>query len=140
MVDADKAFNRLNRNVALHNIQFTCPSLATAIIDIYRTPCELVILSQEGTTQGDPLAMSFYALSVVPLMTRLTSAQQVWYADDACPYGSVEEVHKCWNDVNIHGSGLTVFSESFQVMVSWERVLLSVCHFFICWFKCEYYL
>ena len=82
MVDADNAFNRLNRNVALHNIQFTCPSLATTIIDIYRTPCELVIddnviLSQEGTTQGDPLAMSFYALSVVPLMTRLTSAQRL---------------------------------------------------------------
>ena len=29
LVDADNAFNRLNRAVALHNIQFTCPPLAT---------------------------------------------------------------------------------------------------------------
>ena len=117
MVDADNAFNRLNRNVALHNIQFTCPSLATTIINIYRTPCELVmdddvILSQEGTTQGDLLAMSFYALSVVPLMSRLTLAQQVWYADDACAYGSAEKVHKWWNDVNIHGPGFGYFPKA----------------------------
>ena len=28
LVDADNAFNRLNRTVALHNIQYTCPPLA----------------------------------------------------------------------------------------------------------------
>ncbi len=31
LVDATNAFNSLNRNTALHNIQFTCPALATVL-------------------------------------------------------------------------------------------------------------
>lgn len=50
------AFNILNRQVALHIICL-CPSIATILINLYRSPTELlvdgdVILSQEGTTQG----------------------------------------------------------------------------------------
>ena len=45
------------------------------------------ISSLEGTTQGDPLALSMYALAVVPLIRQLHStvpdASQVWFADDA---------------------------------------------------------
>ena len=60
LVDTSNAFNSLNRETALHNIQRLCPSLATALINIYSAPSELyvdgdVLLSQEGTTQGDPL-------------------------------------------------------------------------------------
>ena len=60
LVDASNAFNSLNRQTALHNIQRLCPSLATALINTYRAPSELyvhgdVLLSREGTTQGDPL-------------------------------------------------------------------------------------
>ena len=102
VIDADNAFNRLNRNVALHNIQYTCPPLATTLINVYRAPSDLVIdgeviLSQEGTTQGNPLAMPFYALSTVPLISKLTSSQarQVWYADDASAFGSIREV-RAW--------------------------------------------
>ena len=58
LADASNAFNSLNRQVALHNIQRICPSLATILINTYRAPTELfvdgdTILSQEGTTQGD---------------------------------------------------------------------------------------
>ena len=89
LVNASNAFNSLNRNVALHNIQFECPAISTFLINTYREPTELfidgeVIYSQEGTTQGDPMAMPMYAVATLPLIKRLPkSTTQVWYADDA---------------------------------------------------------
>ena len=73
LADASNAFNSLNRQVALHNIQRICPPLSTILINTYRAPTELfvdgdTILSQEGTTQGDPLAMPMYALATIPLI------------------------------------------------------------------------
>ena len=35
LVDASNAFNSLNREAALHNIRYTCPSLAKVLINIY---------------------------------------------------------------------------------------------------------
>lgn len=83
LVDAKNAFNSLNRQVALHNIQYICPQFATVLINTYRSPSRLIIgdgkeiLSLEGTTQGDNLAMSFYALSTVFLQERIKSAADV---------------------------------------------------------------
>ena len=37
LVDARNAFNRLNRKVALNNIQFICPPLALTPIESLRT-------------------------------------------------------------------------------------------------------
>ena len=60
LVDADDAFNRLNRAVALHNIQFICPPLSTTLTNIYRVPERLFVTGgvelsfAEGTTQGMP--------------------------------------------------------------------------------------
>ena len=68
LIDASNAFNSLNRRVALHNIQITCPPFSTIMINTYRQPSRMVVLgasdifSAEGTTQGDNLAMPFYAL------------------------------------------------------------------------------
>lgn len=50
---------RINRYSALHNVCRQCPSFAT---NYYRAPSDLfidgeIISSQEGATQGDPLAM-----------------------------------------------------------------------------------
>ena len=60
LVDDTNAFNTLNRQ---DNIRRLCPPIATILINSYRSPTELfmdgdIILSQEGTTQGDPLAMA----------------------------------------------------------------------------------
>ena len=73
LVDAANAFNSLNRRVALLNIQQSCPILASFVIKCYWHPVDLFvdgtsILSQEGTTQGEPLAMPLYALSTVRLI------------------------------------------------------------------------
>ena len=54
---------------------------------------EETFLSAEGTTQGDPLAMSMYALAVVPLINRLYYlADQIWYADDASASGTISQL------------------------------------------------
>ena len=50
-----------------------CPPLATILTNAYRSASFLFIdgtslLSQEGTTQGDPLSMPIYAVSVVPVI------------------------------------------------------------------------
>ena len=73
LVDASNAFNSLNRANALANIRGLCPPFSTILINLYRESADLVLgantlLSQEGTTQGDPLAMPFYALATRPLM------------------------------------------------------------------------
>ena len=59
LVDATNAFNSLNRSVAMHNIQQLCPPLSCILINTYCSPASLfvtgdTILSEEGTTQGDP--------------------------------------------------------------------------------------
>ena len=58
------------------------------------------ILSKEGTAQGDPLGMAMFALSMVPLIARLTKESeatlQVWFADDATGVGSFVSLKQCW--------------------------------------------
>ena len=43
LVDASNAFNRLNRRVALHNIQIIVPLFAPVLIDTYRVPSRLFV-------------------------------------------------------------------------------------------------
>jgi len=51
------------------------------------------LLSWEGTTQGDPLAMPMYAINLIPVIQHLKGiAKQVWYADDAAAGGAKELV------------------------------------------------
>ena len=101
MVDASNAFNSLNRVVALHNVRQICPSFATILINIYRFPACLfisgkVLMSEEGTTQGDPLAMPLYALATIPLIQQLPSGvEQIWYADGAC--GKPDALREWWD-------------------------------------------
>ena len=64
-VDAFNAFNNLNRHVALVNIQYLCPAVSKILINCYRDSANLYVggttlLSREGTTQGDPLAMIMF--------------------------------------------------------------------------------
>ena len=104
LIDASNTFNALNRAAALHKIRVLCQTLATYVINTYKQPALLFItggeelISAEGTTQGDPLSMSLYAISLQPLITRLhfsSAAKQCWFADDATGSGSLQDVRKC---------------------------------------------
>ena len=56
------------------------------------------MLSKEGTTQGDPLAMAMYAIGTQPLIRRLDGiAKQVWYADDSAAGSSIERLRRWWD-------------------------------------------
>ena len=115
LIDASNAFNSLNRASALHNVAVLCPTLAIYVTNTYRAPARHFVTggkelkSAEGTTQGDPLAMSFYAISFEPLITHLnlsSNAKQCWYADDATCAGALEEQRKWWDGLNEMGPSL----------------------------------
>ena len=111
LVDASNAFNSLNRQVALRNIRALCPPIATALINTYRRDVELFVdgstlYSQEGTTQGDPLAMPMYALALLPLIDKVNPASsviQTWYADDASAAGGISELRDWWDALVTEG-------------------------------------
>ena len=111
LVDASNAFNTLNRQVALANISVNCPAILPVLANTYRQPSFLfvggeVLISKEGTTQGDPLAMPMYALATVPLLTKVGTKEttQVWYADDAAAGGKFNFLKQWWNKLNTFGS------------------------------------
>jgi hypothetical protein len=92
LIDADNAFNRVNRAAALWNVQFSCPAMKHVLINFYRSRTRIFmngdgsfeLFSEEGTTQGCPLAMAMYAIACCPLLNRLLPlCKQVWFADDA---------------------------------------------------------
>ena len=88
LVDITNPFNLLNRQVTLLNCDKICPAMAHIIINTYRNNSHLFvegqsILSEEGTTQGDPSAMAMYAIGTLPMIHHLDGiAKQTWYADD----------------------------------------------------------
>ena len=115
LVDASNAFNMLNRKMALQSIQKLWPSLSQVLTNCYGGVSDLyvggqTILSQERTTQGDPLAMPMYAIGIIPLIRRLKEAgsRQVWYADETGA-GTLEQVNRWWTQLNEEGPAFGYF-------------------------------
>ena len=111
-------FNSLDRAAALHNVRILCPTIATYAINTYREPARLFIIggkelrSEEDATQGDPLAMYLYAVSVQPFIIRLnasTFVKQCWFAADDTGAGSLGELKKWWGELNESGPCLGYF-------------------------------
>ena len=111
LADASNAFNRLNRSMCLHNIRHLCPAIAGAVTNTYRHPARLFVdgeclLSEEGTTQGDPMAMPMYVIGLLPLMQKVASssaAQHIWFADDFTAAGRMRALRVWWNTLEEEG-------------------------------------
>ena len=111
LIDADNAFNSINRTVMLRNISWNCPILSTYINNCYCTPANLYIIggskmmSKEGTTQGDPTAMAAYVLGVTPLLpffhefitSNFNVTKEVAFADDFTVSGKISEIKEYWD-------------------------------------------
>ena len=129
-VDASNAFNSINRQVALQNIQRIFPLLAPMIINTYRNPSHLFIdcesiMSREGVTQGDPLAMAFYAIATIPLIEKLRQdTLQVWYADDAAGAGKLSCLRAWWDKINELGPAFGYFPNATKSHILVKEDLL----------------
>jgi len=93
MVDADNAFNRINRTHALWQARIQWPRAARFLYNTYQSGSELVIsgskkrlYSQEGVTQGDPLLMFLYGLGTLPLIKELNQILQTQYGTQMIPH------------------------------------------------------
>ena len=116
LVDANNTFKSLNCKVAILNIHQLCPSLATILTNTYRENASLFIdgdtlFSQAGTTQGDPYAMTMYAIATVPLIEKLQSSttNQVWYANDATAGGTLLNLKAWWTMLSSSGPSYGYF-------------------------------
>ena len=76
------------------------------------------LASQEGTTQGDPLAMPLYALSLMPLLHELHgTAHHIWYADDAQATGKLAALRKWWDLLASRGPGYGYFVNASKTIL-----------------------
>ena len=84
------------------------------MINTYRQPSRLIVLggqeitSEECTTQGDNLAMSFYALGTTAQLNfvkaNTSSVKQVLFADDASAADKLISLKEWWNVVITEGA------------------------------------
>ena len=125
LVDAENAFNNLNRKAAVKNIRELCPPFHQFLHNTYQSPAKLVIpagdgkydiiYSEEGCTQGDVAAMAKYGVALKPLTDKLSDAvnlnhcKQVWYADDSSAAGKLGEIRKWWNTLCKEGPAYGYF-------------------------------
>jgi hypothetical protein len=121
LVDAANAFNALNRKAALWQARFLWPRAARFLFNTYKGWAFLVLqgadeflLSKEGTTQGDPLAMAFYAIGILPLIRSLKDLKrrtQMWYADDASAGATLVEARQWFDQLCADGPAYGYFPE-----------------------------
>ena len=127
LVDASNAFNSVNRKVFLHNVKVICPSISTFVENCYQAPSRLFVIggvelkSSERTTQGDPIAMMIYAITIIPLILRTVDSvvasnepntKAAGYADDLFGAGSIEGLHKMWTFIRNEGPKYEYYQEA----------------------------
>ena len=99
----------LNRQAALQNITFICPEISTFLKSVYKSPTPFyikqhVIMSREGTTQGDVAAMQMYSIATKPMVYEgEKNTKKSFYADDAAGAGTFETVHEWWTSLLAQG-------------------------------------
>eukprot|EP00957_Ditylum_brightwellii_P028617 2162331-Ditylum_brightwellii.AAC.1 len=116
LVDAWNAFNKVSRRAMLWNVRHIWVTGSRFMFNMYRHWWKLVlqgykdlVMSKEGVTQGDPLAMILYALDVLLIILHLekfmdkmgiTEAQlQKWLADGSAIGAFFQSMKECYDEL-----------------------------------------
>jgi hypothetical protein len=113
LIDANNAFNEINRINMLWTIRHEWPAGARFAYNCYshhsllivRNPggIAIFIFSKEGVTQGDPIAMFCYGIGILPMIrqlkTKYPELRQPWYADDAGALGSFDDIIRMFTEL-----------------------------------------
>ena len=133
LIDDENAFNSLNRELALKNVETHCPALHHALANSYEHPTNLyvnntVLTSTEGTTQGDPLAMAMYGIGIIPMIELLQKNKchpntQKRYADDRSAAGDLMSLREILDNLDRHGKavGYNVKPYKCQLIIKENR-------------------
>ena len=112
LLDANNAFNRINRSTMLYVLRYQWPAGALFAFNCYKhysllvsrstNGTKLCLYSRTGVTQGCPIAMLAYGLGLLPLIRDLkhqyTSLFHSWYADDGAAAGRLQVLAQFYKD------------------------------------------
>ena len=118
LIDARNAFNELDRNMMLYVLRHIWPRGARFAFNSYKrwstvlfhdsiSGTATTITSATGVTQGDPIAMIAYSLTLTPLSRQLLpefpELLQLWVADDNSAAGSFGTLKLYFNRLVVLG-------------------------------------
>ena len=123
LMDESNAFNSLNRETALWNARILWPRCSRFLLNTYRGFAslfvagadEVIYIYREETTQGDPLAMFFYGVSLLPIIRKLKDPNNVlqsWYADDSAAIAKLKKLEIWLKNLIEEGPAFGYFPES----------------------------
>ena len=102
-IDATNGFNQIRRSTTLDYIHERVPELFLTAFNTYGSPSyttlkETQVSVEEGSTQGCPLAASFFNLGLAPLLEEMGTDRlvQCFYMDDGYAFGPKEEIANYW--------------------------------------------
>jgi Reverse transcriptase (RNA-dependent DNA polymerase) len=130
-LDFSNAFNSIDRNAMLRAVAARCPSLLPWVSYVYVDPAVLFVgptclESSMGVQQGDPLGPLLFALTIHPLIERLSATSQLrlnaWYLDDGTLIGDTIEVAKALRLVQEEGPSLGLHLNLSKCELYWPRV------------------
>jgi hypothetical protein len=118
LFDARNGFNELHRYHMLWQVRHRWAKGSRFAFNCYRHFNQVIvrrgngrkafiILSEEGLSQGDPLAMILYGVALLPLVEGLRQAvpeaTTPWFADDSAAIGNMHKCAKCLEYLSEHG-------------------------------------
>ena len=120
--DVKNAFNSVSRDQIMEQVSLTFPELYNHVIQMYGKPSSLVFMqgsstivipSEEGVHQGDPLGPVLFAMAIHPVLTKIQKSHSqvrvLAYLDDVFLLGGAKSVLAAFHDLKETFSTINLF-------------------------------